>query len=47
MTTMDQTRIFAPVFAMIFLTIVVWVYMYAQRIPFIIHPNHHRAEDRL
>ena len=35
MTTMDQTRIFAPVFAMIFLTIVVWVYMYAQRIPFI------------
>ena len=27
--------IFAPFFAMIFLTLVVWVYMYARRIPFI------------
>ncbi len=32
---MDQTAIFAPVFAMIFLTMVVWVYMYVRRIPFI------------
>jgi hypothetical protein len=27
--------IFAPFFAMMFLTLVVWVYMYARRIPFI------------
>jgi hypothetical protein len=27
--------IFAPFFAMIFLTLVVWLYMYARRIPFI------------
>ena len=27
--------IFAPFFTMIFLTLVVWVYMYARRIPFI------------
>ena len=32
---MDQTAIFAPIFAMIFLTMVVWVYMYVRRIPFI------------
>ena len=28
--------IFAPFFAMIGLTLVVWIYMYARRIPFII-----------
>ncbi len=32
---MDQQQIFGPVFAMMLLTIVVWVYMYAKRIPFI------------
>jgi hypothetical protein len=32
---MPQTAIFGPVFAMVFLTIAVWVYMYARRIPFI------------
>src|SRR5262245_19523704 len=32
---MPQTAIFGPVFAMIFVTFVVWVYMYARRIPFI------------
>ena len=32
---MQQTAIFGPVFAMIGLTIVVWTYMYARRIPFI------------
>jgi len=30
-----QTAIFGPVFAVIGLTIVVWTYMYARRIPFI------------
>jgi hypothetical protein len=32
---MQQTAIFGPVFAMIFLTFVVWVYMYIRRIRFI------------
>ncbi len=32
---MTQTAIFAPVFAMFFLTLIVWVYMYARRIRFI------------
>ena len=32
---MHQTAIFAPFFATMFLTFVVWVYMYARRIPFI------------
>jgi hypothetical protein len=33
---MNSTSIFAPFFAMIALTIAVWIYMYARRIPFII-----------
>jgi hypothetical protein len=32
---MDQTRIFGPFFATIFLTFAVWIYMYARRISFI------------
>ncbi len=32
---MDQTAIFGPFFATIFLTLVVWVYMYVRRIAFI------------
>lgn len=40
---MEQTQIFSPVFAMMFLTMIVWIYMYAKRIPFInsldIEPN--------
>jgi hypothetical protein len=32
---MEPSAIFAPFFAMMFLTLVVWVYMYARRIPFI------------
>lgn len=32
---MQQTAIFAPFFSMLLLTLVVWVYMYARRIPFI------------
>ena len=32
---MEQTAILGPVFAMIGVTFVVWVYMYAKRIPFI------------
>ena len=32
---MDSSAIFAPFFVMMFLTFVVWVYMYARRIPFI------------
>ena len=32
---MNQTQIFAPMFALIILTLIVWVYMYARRIPFI------------
>lgn len=33
---MEQTEIFRPVFAMMALTVIVWVYMYSQRIPFIL-----------
>ena len=32
---MHQTAIFGPFFTMMILTFVVWVYMYARRIPFI------------
>jgi hypothetical protein len=32
---MNQAAIFTPVFAMLLLTLIVWVYMYARRIPFI------------
>jgi hypothetical protein len=32
---MNQTAIFAPMFATMFLTLVVWVYMYVRRISFI------------
>ncbi len=32
---MDQTAIFGPFFATIFLTLLVWVYMYVRRISFI------------
>lgn len=32
---MEQTAIFGPFLAMMTLTLVVWVYMYAKRIPFI------------
>ena len=32
---MEQSTIFAPFFVLILLTIVVWFYMYARRIPFI------------
>src|SRR5688572_32283852 len=33
---MSQTAIFGPFFSMIFLTLVVWVYMYVRRIRFIV-----------
>jgi len=33
---MSQNAIFAPFFAQMFLTLVVWFYMYARRIPFIL-----------
>ena len=33
---MSQEAIFAPFFAQMFLTLVVWSYMYARRIPFIL-----------
>jgi hypothetical protein len=33
---MDPTTIFAPFFAQMFLTLLVWVYMYARRIPFVL-----------
>lgn len=36
---MKQTAIFAPFFLMLLLTLVVWVYMYAKRIPFIQKSN--------
>ncbi|HJY80407.1 MAG TPA: MAPEG family protein [Candidatus Binatia bacterium] len=36
---MEQTAIFAPFFTMIFLTLTVWIYMYARRIPFIRKSN--------
>jgi len=32
----EQTAIFGPFFATMLLTLVVWVYMYARRIPFIV-----------
>jgi hypothetical protein len=32
---MKQSAIFAPFFSMMFLTLVVWFYMYSRRIPFI------------
>ncbi len=32
---MGQQQIFGPFFAMMLLTIVVWIYMYSKRIPFI------------
>ncbi len=32
---MESSAIFAPFFVMMFLTLVVWAYMYARRIPFI------------
>jgi len=36
---MNQTAIFGPFFAMILLTFVVWVYLYARRLPFIFGAN--------
>jgi len=33
---LPQTAIFAPFFAMMALTLIVWLYMYSRRIPFII-----------
>ena len=33
---MHQTAIFGPFFATMFLTMIVWIYMYARRIPFIL-----------
>jgi hypothetical protein len=33
---MSQNAIFAPMFCLILLTFIVWVYMYARRIPFIL-----------
>jgi len=36
---MEQTAIFAPFFTMVFLTLTVWIYMYARRIPFIRKSN--------
>jgi hypothetical protein len=36
---MNPISIFAPFFAMIALTGVVWIYMYARRIPFILRSN--------
>jgi hypothetical protein len=33
---MNQTQIFGPMFCLILLTLIVWVYMYARRIPFIV-----------
>jgi hypothetical protein len=34
---MEQNEIFAPFFAQMFLTFLVWVYMYSRRIPFIVN----------
>jgi hypothetical protein len=34
--TVDQSRIFAPFIGVMLLTLMVWLYMYARRIPFII-----------
>jgi hypothetical protein len=48
---MAQTAIFGPFFATMFLTLVVWVYMYARRISFIsankISPNDLAAPGKL
>ena len=33
---MDQTKIFAPFVGVLLLTLVVWLYMYARRLPFIL-----------
>ena len=41
---MDQTAIFGPFFATVFLTLVVWVYMYIRRIAFIT-ANNIRSQD--
>jgi len=41
---MNQTVIFAPFFVMMLLTLAVWVYMYAKRIPFI-RSSHLRPEQ--
>jgi hypothetical protein len=41
---MDQTAIFGPFFATMFLTLVVWVYMYIRRIAFITG-NNIRSQD--
>ena len=41
---MEQQEIFGPVLATMLLTIVVWVYMYAKRIPFINSLNLEPAE---
>jgi hypothetical protein len=37
--TTEPAAIFAPFFAMMFLTLVVWIYMYARRIPLILSLN--------
>jgi|SRR5665213_3364688 len=34
--TVDQTKIFAPFIGVMLLTLVVWLYMYARRLPYII-----------
>lgn len=34
-TTMKQAAIFAPFFTVMLLTLIVWIYMYARRIPFL------------
>jgi hypothetical protein len=36
---MDQTDIFAPFIGVMLLTLVVWFYMYARRLPFIMRSN--------
>ena len=36
---MEQSKIFEPFFAMMLLTLLVWVYMYSRRIPFITRSN--------
>jgi len=36
---MSSIEIFSPVFAMFILTLLVWIYMYAKRIPFILSNN--------
>ncbi|MGH7778351.1 MAG: MAPEG family protein [Candidatus Binataceae bacterium] len=41
---MEQTAVFGPVFAMMFLTLAVWVYMYVRRIRFIASNNFNRQD---